>query len=331
MDNPVDGRRGGRVPSDIRTVVGQGNAVREGHEETRPGTGRIAEDRSRTTCDTMPTPGVAPREDARYADIRRRALEPRREPLPTRVEDVPDLPAAAIHALDAGLAALDLELTPDARHAIEGHARLLLAWTDRHQPDGDPRSGGRRDGPRRRQSHGGRGPSRPAASIGSWTSVPAAGIPACPSRPPSPPNGRSSWIPSPRRSASSRPSSRRPASRTGSRRPPSAPRPSPPTRATADAGPRSRPAPSPRSPSWSSWRSRCSRPGGVLVAWKRGDLADEVAAAQRAMTALGGGTLEGEPVLAPGLEGHVLVVVTRRGRVPDAYPRDPGARRRRPW
>ena len=77
----------------------------------------------------MPTPGVAPREDARYADIRRRALEPRREPLPTRVEDVPELPSAAIHALDAGLPALDLELTPDARQAIEGHARLLLAWT----------------------------------------------------------------------------------------------------------------------------------------------------------------------------------------------------------
>ena len=72
-------------------------------------------------------------------------------------------------------------------------------------------------------------------------------------------------------------------------------------------------------------------PGGILVAWKRGDLADEVAAAQRAMNALGGGSLEGEPVFVPGLDGHVLIVVTRRGRVPDAYPRDPSVRRRRPW
>ena len=77
----------------------------------------------------MPTPGVAPRKDARYADIRRRALDPRREPLPTRVEDVPDLPPGAVHALDEGLAALDLTLTPETRRAIEGHARLLLAWT----------------------------------------------------------------------------------------------------------------------------------------------------------------------------------------------------------
>jgi 16S rRNA (guanine527-N7)-methyltransferase len=72
-------------------------------------------------------------------------------------------------------------------------------------------------------------------------------------------------------------------------------------------------------------------PEGILVAWKRGDIAEEVARAQRAMTALGGGTLEGEPVLAPGLDGHVLVIATRRGHVPAAYPRDPGARRRRPW
>ena len=77
----------------------------------------------------MPTPGVAPHEVARHADIRRRALDPAREPLPSRVEDVPALPPEAVGALDAGLAALDLTLLPDARRAIEGHARLLLAWT----------------------------------------------------------------------------------------------------------------------------------------------------------------------------------------------------------
>ena len=52
-----------------------------------------------------------------------------REPLPTRVEDTADLPAAYHLALDAGLSALGLTLTPIARAAIDGHARLLLAWT----------------------------------------------------------------------------------------------------------------------------------------------------------------------------------------------------------
>ena len=73
-------------------------------------------------------------------------------------------------------------------------------------------------------------------------------------------------------------------------------------------------------PSSSSWPSRCSAPGGSLIAWKRGDLADEVAAAQRAVDALGGGTLEGVPVDVPGLEGHVLVVVTRTRPRPGCLP-----------
>jgi hypothetical protein len=52
-----------------------------------------------------------------------------REPLPTRVEDTPPVPAAYGAALDTGLAALDLTLTPAARAAIDGQVRLLLAWT----------------------------------------------------------------------------------------------------------------------------------------------------------------------------------------------------------
>ena len=57
-------------------------------------------------------------------------MERRREPLPLRVQDVPELPAAAVSALDDGLAVLGLgDLPPHARSAIEGHLRLLLAWT----------------------------------------------------------------------------------------------------------------------------------------------------------------------------------------------------------
>jgi 16S rRNA (guanine527-N7)-methyltransferase len=39
------------------------------------------------------------------------------------------LPAAYHDGLDAGLSALGLVLDPDARAAIDGHVRLLLAWT----------------------------------------------------------------------------------------------------------------------------------------------------------------------------------------------------------
>jgi 16S rRNA (guanine527-N7)-methyltransferase len=73
-------------------------------------------------------------------------------------------------------------------------------------------------------------------------------------------------------------------------------------------------------------------PGGRLVAWKRGDLDRELEAAERAIHALGGGWLEVQPIVAvPGLDDHVLVVAERTGQVPDGYPREPAARRRRPW
>jgi 16S rRNA (guanine527-N7)-methyltransferase len=72
-------------------------------------------------------------------------------------------------------------------------------------------------------------------------------------------------------------------------------------------------------------------PDGILVAWKRGNLSAELGAAERAIRALGGGRLDVERVPVPELEDHRLIVVTSAGRVPDAYPRDPAARKRRPW
>ena len=72
-------------------------------------------------------------------------------------------------------------------------------------------------------------------------------------------------------------------------------------------------------------------PGGSLVAWKRGDLSTELAAARRAIDALGGGALEVHDVTVAGLTDHRLAIATRTGVVADGYPRDPTARRRRPW
>ena len=72
-------------------------------------------------------------------------------------------------------------------------------------------------------------------------------------------------------------------------------------------------------------------PGGVLVAWKRGDLAGEWPGAERALAALGGTALETRAVAVPGLVDHCLVLATAGDAAPAAYPRDPGLRRRRPW
>ena len=52
-----------------------------------------------------------------------------REPLPTHVRDTVPLPSAYDAALRAGLSAAGLVLPPEAREAIDGHLRLLLAWT----------------------------------------------------------------------------------------------------------------------------------------------------------------------------------------------------------
>jgi len=71
--------------------------------------------------------------------------------------------------------------------------------------------------------------------------------------------------------------------------------------------------------------------GGSLFAWKRGDIDRESAAAERAIHALGGGGMRVIDVAIDGLEGHRIVIATRTGSVPDLYPRDPAARRRRPW
>jgi len=71
--------------------------------------------------------------------------------------------------------------------------------------------------------------------------------------------------------------------------------------------------------------------GGVLIAWKRGDVSTEATAAARAVDALGGGVLQTADVSVSGLTGHRLVIVTKTGSTPEGFPRDPAVRRRSPW
>ena len=97
-------------------------------------------------CETMPTPGAAPRgamarepqeacrgSDARAApDARRGHPEPPRRVRP-RARGRARTPSA-------------LTLSPSGPGAIDGHVRLLLAWTEAINLTGDPRAGRGRDG-----------------------------------------------------------------------------------------------------------------------------------------------------------------------------------------
>jgi len=69
-------------------------------------------------------------------------------------------------------------------------------------------------------------------------------------------------------------------------------------------------------------------PGGSLVAWKREPVAAELAAARARIADLGGGRAHVERPGIQALDGHVLVIVTKVGRTPDRYPRDPAVRAR---
>lgn len=253
-----------------------------------------------------------------------------REPLPTHVRDTPPLPDAYDDALDRGLAALGLTLEPGARAAIDGHARLLLAWTSAINLTAI------------------RDPAAVALGhvVDSLTAVPVVrertidrfidlgsggGYPGLPLAVALP--ARRALLLEPVAKKSRFLSTAIEATGLGGTVEAATVRAE--TLATDDRH-RGR---------WQAVTARAVAslaelvelafpllaPGGVLLAWKRGELDDEVAAARRAMTAMGGGVLEVRPVEVTGLTDHRLVVATASGRAPDQYPRDPGARRRRPW
>jgi 16S rRNA (guanine527-N7)-methyltransferase len=253
-----------------------------------------------------------------------------REPLPTRVDDTQDLPPEYGAALDAGLAALAVRLTPTARAAIDGHARLLLAWTTAinltairdpaavavaHVIDSLTAVAVLRE----------RGIGRfvDLGSGGGYPGLPLAAVVPAERALLLEPIAKKAAFLSVVTAATGLDATVEAAA----------------VRAEAlAADPRHRGR-------WPGVTARAVAsladlvelafpllaPGGSLIAWKRGDIAPELAAAEQALDALGGGSLVVRPVDVAGLDGHRLVIATSRGRVPAAYPRDPGVRRRRPW
>jgi 16S rRNA (guanine527-N7)-methyltransferase len=253
-----------------------------------------------------------------------------REPLPARVQDVPTLPSAYARALDRGLGELALELDGTPLQAIEGHVRLLLAWTTAINLTAI------------------RDPAAVATShvVDSLAAVPwlraqraqrcldlgsGGGFPGLPIAAALPDVTVSLLEPIGKKAGFLRTV----VEATGMA-----------GRVTVVAARAEALAADPRQRgAWPVVTARAVAstadlvelafpllaPGGALVAWKRGDLEAELAAARRSIDALGGGTLEVLEVAVDGLPGHRLVIATRTGRVPAAYPRDPAARRRRPW
>lgn len=282
-----------------------------------------------TAAIEMTTPGVvlsgggaSPPEEAR--------LNRQREPLPTRVDSLPDLPDAYARELDRALAALSVVLDPAARAAIDGHVRLLIAWNAAinltaitepaavarlHVADSLAALEVLRAGPHATVLDLGSGGGFPGLPLAA--ALPAARVLLVESV-----AKKSGFLDAARRAVGLAEHVSVATTRVESLR---------------TAGPRA---------GWDVVTARAVGPldelvelalpvlaiGGRLVAWKRGDLTGELAAGGRAAAALGGSAPRVYPVPeAAGLAGHVLVVVRKDRPTPAGYPRDPAARKRRPW
>ena len=257
-------------------------------------------------------------------------MEPDREPLPTRVRDTPALPDDFDQALERGLVELGLALGPDERAVINGHVRLLLAWTQAINLTAirDPAAvatGHVLDSLSAVPRFRARSVDR-ILDLGSGGGFP--GLPIAAALP-----GAAVTLLEPIRKKTA--FLQTVVDATGLAE-----------RVAVVTGRAEELAAEPtRRGTWSVVTARAVastadlaelafpllESGGVLIAWKRGDLGAELAAARRALHALGGGALDVHDVAIGGLAGHRLVTIRRTGRVPDGYPRDPAARRRRPW
>lgn len=252
-----------------------------------------------------------------------------REPLPTRVDTTPDLPSGYHDALDTGLRDLGLTLPDDVRAAIDGHIRLLLAWTTAinltaiqdptaaatlHVVDSLAGVAVLRDLGATRVLDLGSGGGLPGIPLAAATPAEALLVE---------PIGKKAGFLETATTAVG----------LGDRVTVA--------RARAETLAHDRrqrgtwPVVTARAVGALAELVELAMPlladRGALVAWKRGDLTEELRAARVALTALGGGSIRTVDPRVASLSGHRLVVVTRTGRVPDVFPRDPAARRRRPW
>ncbi len=257
------------------------------------------------------------------------ALDRPREPLPTRVQDLPALPAAYADVLADGLRALALDLPADVRAVIDDHVRLLLAWTEAINLTAirEPAAVARLHVldslaavPLLRE----RGITR-LLDLGSGGGFP--GIPLAAALG----SDRTLLVDS---IAKKIQFLRTVIRATGLER------------RVAVEGERSEVIARDRRDreAWPAVTARAVTslselvelalpllaPGGVLVAWKREPVDDELDAAAGALTALRAGRPEVIDPEVPGLEGHRLVVVPRGGPIDVRFPRDPAERRRRP-
>jgi 16S rRNA (guanine527-N7)-methyltransferase len=273
------------------------------------------------------TPGAAPgRTGARPQEG---ALDRPRDPLPTRVQDLPPLPAAYGAVLEAGLAALDIRLTADARAAIDGHARLLLAWTVAINLTGirEPEAVARHhvlDSLAILPLLAARGATG-LLDLGSGGGYPGLPLAAALDL------DRALLVDSVAKKVGFLRTVIE-ATGLGGRVAAEAVR-----AETLARDRRDREA-------WPVVTARAVTdltelvelalplvaPGGVLVAWKREPLDGELAAAGSSLAALRAGPVSVLETGVPGLETHRMVVVPRGGPIDDRYPRDPAERRRRP-
>jgi 16S rRNA (guanine527-N7)-methyltransferase len=309
-------------------VRASGHVVREG-SRGNPGRNRSGGARpDRTPCRReRTTPGAAPGWPG--ARLQEGALDQPRRPLPTRVSDLPELPSAYADALAAGLEQLGLELDPEARGAIDGHVRLLLAWTEAINLTAIREPGAVAvahvvDSLTAVRPLRARGITRllDLGSGGGFPGIPlAAALPA----------DRALLVDSVGKKVgflqavvdavglASRVAAETVRAETLAR----------------DARDRERwPAVTARAVSSLADLVEVGlplvAPGGVLVAWKRAPIDDELAAAAPALGALNAGEVEVVEVGVRGLEAHRLVLVPRGGRIDARFPRDPAERKRQP-
>lgn len=276
-------------------------------------------------------------------DRKEECLDRPRDLLPTRVDLCPALPSAYRAALDAALDALGVTVEPAARAAIDGHVRLLLAWTEAINLTAirDPAAVAVRhvaDSLTAVEILRARGIDRllDLGSGGGFPGLPlAAALPA----------ERTVLVDSVAKKVrfiTTAIAATGLVGRVEARAARS-------EALAADPDQRGR---------WPAVTARAVAPladlvelglpllapGGILVAWKRGapgdaaGLGGEIAAARRALAAIDpaarldlGPGIPPEGTLAD-LAGHRLVVVTRgRSPIAPAWPREPAARRHRPW